>query len=245
MIDDKKKKNVKKIINGTISEITSAFLSYPINTIKTNSQIGRNISFNFNNNNKINGNLVLKNNNLIQNIKPLFKGAHYSFFNEVINGIVFYSIYEKMKEKTDNHFIQASCGSIGAMLCSHPLYLRRKLSQVGKSAKIGLKINDNYKGIGMCMLNGIPTSAINFGLKEKIAEKLNLGIFSGFLSTSITMILTHPLDTITTCIMTKNKIPYGTLLKFNAFSQRFLEKNLTLGTKLMLLDFLNEKIDKK
>jgi len=225
---------IKKVINGTIAEITAAFLSYPINTIKTNSQIGRSVSFSFPKNKS--------RNNLIQSIRPLFKGSHYSFFNEVINGIMFYSIYEKMNEHTDNPFIRGSCGSIGAMLCSHPLYLRRKLAQVGKSARIGYKLVDNYKGIGMCMLNGIPASALNFGLKEKIAERLNLGIFSGFLSTSITMILTHPLDTITTCIMTRNKIPYGSLLKFNGFSQRFFEKNLTLGTKLMLLDFLNERI---
>jgi len=234
-IDKNKNKNpiqIQKVFNGIIAEITSAFVSYPLNTIKTNSQIGNRVTFN------------VRNSLSIKKIQPLFSGFKYSFVNELINGIVFYSIYEKMKEKSDNPIVRSSVGSFGAMLCSHPLYLRRKLAQVDKSPHIGLGLKNNYKGIGICMVNGIPTSAINFGLKEIIAERLNMGIFSGFLSTSITMILTHPLDTLATCILTKSKINYMTLFKFNGFSQRFLEKNLTLGTKLMLLDFLNEKIKK-
>ena len=223
-----KKNEFKKVLNGMMAEISSAFISYPLNTIKTNSQIGNRVSF-----------TVSKN---INNIKPLFKGFKYSFFNEVINGFVFYSIFEKMKLKTDNPIIRSSCGSIAAMLCSHPLYLRRKLAQVNKDTNIGFKLKNNYKGIGICMINGVPTAAINLGLKELIAQKLNLGIFSGFLSTSITMILSHPLDTLTTCILTKSNIKYANLFRFNGFSQRLLEKNLTLGTKLMLLDYLNEKL---
>jgi len=203
--------NQKKVINENIEEITSKAISYPINTIKTNTQIHNPVP------------------------KNLFKGFHYSFFNEVINGLVFYSTVEKLKDKVPNTFIRNTCGSIAAMACSHPLYIRRKLAQVNKP----INISNNYAGFGVCVLNGVPGTAINLGLKEVISKRLKLGIFSGFLSTTITTIITHPLDILTTCVLTRT--PVKGVFKFNGFGQRLIEKNLTLGTKLMLLDYLNSK----
>ena len=144
----------KKVINGTIAEITSATISYPINTIKTNTQIQNPVP------------------------KNLFKGYHFSFFNEVINGLVFYSTVEHLKDKVHNNFIRNACGSLAAMACSHPLYIRRKLAQVNKP----LNITNNYAGFGVCVLNGLPSTAINLGLKEVISKRSKLGIFSGFLT---------------------------------------------------------------
>ena len=203
--------NQKKVINGTIAEITSTAISYPINTIKTNAQIHNPVP------------------------KNLFKGFHYSFFNEIVNGLVFYSTVEKLKDKVPNTFIRNACGSIAAMACSHPLYIRRKLAQVNKP----INISNNYAGFGVCVLNGVPGTAINLGLKEVISKRTRLGVFSGFLSTSITTILTHPLDILTTCVLTRT--PVKGVFKFNGIGQRLIEKNLTLGTKLMLLDYLNSK----
>ena len=213
---NEEKNLLKKIINGGAAEVISAVVSYPINTLKTNAQIGKRISF--------------------RNPGILFKGVQYSIFNEIINGIVFYSVFDYLENK--GPFIQGACSSIAAMSCSHPVYLRRKLSQIGKKPVIPFK--NNYDGFGSALLNCVPTVALNFTLKEQIANRLNLGIMSGYLSTALSMAITHPLDTYTTCMITKNPIKIMDTLKFNGFKHRFFEKGLTVGTKLMLLDYFNK-----
>lgn len=213
----KDNKNIfKKLINGTSAEIISAIVSYPINTLKTNIQIGKKIT--------------------LRNPKILFKGIQYSILNELINGLVFYPVFEYLENK--GPFIQSACGSIAAMTCSHPVYLRRKMLQVGIKPKISFK--NNYNGFGNALLNCVPSVALNFTLKEQIANRLNLGIMSGYLSTALSTILTHPLDTYTTCAITKTPINFLELLKFKGFTHRFLERGLTIGTKMMLLDYFNK-----
>ena len=214
----KEEKNVfKKVINGMGSEIISAAISYPINTLKVNAQIGRKVSF--------------------RNPGILFKGLQYSVVNEIINGIVFYSVFDYLENK--GPFIQGACSSIAAMTCSHPVYLRRKLAQIGKNTVIPFK--NNYNGFGSALLNCVPTVALNFTLKEQIANRLNLGIMSGYLSTALSRAITHPLDTYTTCMITKTPIKIMDALKFKGFKHRFFEKGLTVGTKMMLLDYFNKK----
>ena len=204
----------KKIINGSSAEIISAIISYPINTLKINAQIGHKLTLR----------------------KPLllFKGLKYCILNELINGIVFYSVFDNLHNK--GPFIQGACSTIAAMTFSHPVYLRRKLAQVGKSTRI----SNNYHGFGNGLLNCVPTVALNFTLKEQIANRLNLGLMSGYLSTTIAMILTHPLDTYTTSMIIKSPISIIDTLKFKGFGHRFFEKGLTIGTKLMLLDYFNK-----
>jgi hypothetical protein len=41
-------------------------------------------------------------------------------------------------------------------------------------------------------------------------------------------------------MITKNPIKIMDTLKFNGFKHRFFEKGLTVGTKLMLLDYFNK-----
>ena len=63
---------------------------------------------------------------------------------------------------------------------------------------------------------------------------------SGYLSTALAMIITHPLDTYTTCLIIKSPINIIDALKFKGFGHRFFEKGLTIGTKMMLLDYFNK-----
>ena len=215
-MENNKSKNVlKKIINGGSAEVISAIISYPINTLKINAQIGSKLAW---------------------KISPLilFRGVKFCILNEIINGIVFYSVFDKLEK--NGPFIQGACSAIAAMTCSHPLYLRRKLAQVGKSTRI----TNNYDGFGSALLNSVPTVALNFTLKEQIANRLNLGIMSGYLSTALAMIITHPLDTYTTCLIIKSPINIIDALKFKGFGHRFFEKGLTIGTKMMLLDYFNK-----
>ena len=63
--------NSKQVLNGIISELVSATITYPLNTIKTNNQIGRKV-------------LIGKN---------LISGIKWCLLTESINAIVFYSIF--------------------------------------------------------------------------------------------------------------------------------------------------------
>lgn len=203
---------IKKVVNGIGAEVISSTLTYPINTIRTYAQLGKKI-----------------------NITPsvLFKGMHYSIINEIINGILFYATFHYLEKY--GPIIQSSVGSLVAMTGSHPVYQRRKLAQIGKA----VKITNNYSGFGNALVNNIPSVALNFALKEQF--KPRLGIYAGYLSTCLSMAITHPLDTITAHVLTKTPFKLSDSLKFHGFKQRFVEKGLTIGSKMMLLDYFNEK----
>jgi hypothetical protein len=57
-----------KVFNGIVSELIAATLSYPLNTIKTNSQIGKKIIIG-------------------KNLTPLFRGIHWCLLTEIINSV--------------------------------------------------------------------------------------------------------------------------------------------------------------
>lgn len=204
----------RKVKNGICAEVFSALLMYPLNTIKTNAQIGTKIPLSIGN---------------------LFKGVHYCIINEIINGIFFYSIYHYLEKRPQS--VRSACGSMVAMCASHPVYMRRKLAQVGKETK---NILHNYRGLSNSLMTVIPTVALNFTLKEHLTE--HLGIFSGYGSTILSLALTYPFDTIATCVVTKTPFRLKDAFKFNGFGHRLIERALTVGTKLTLLDYLDKTI---
>jgi hypothetical protein len=61
---------------------------------------------------------------------------------------------------------------------------------------------------------------------------------SGYLSSIISIISTHPLDTISTCVATRT--PVQQVNVFNGFKERFFEKQLTIGCKMLFMEFLNQ-----
>jgi hypothetical protein len=206
-------KHIKKVTNGLSAELICALLMYPISTLKTNAQIGRKVPLSMGN---------------------LFRGVQYCIVNEIINGILFYSIYNYLENKPQS--VRSACGSLVAISGSYPFYLRRKLSQVRKTTKC---ITNNYRGFINSLITVIPTVALNFTLKEHLDEKL--GMFAGYGSTILSVALTYPLDTIATCVMTKTPIRIKDALKFNGFGHKILERGLTVGTKLGLLDYFNKE----
>ena len=201
----------KKVVNGIGAEVISATITYPINTIRTYAQLGKKV-----------------------HITPavLFKGIQYSILNEIINGILFYSAFHFLEKY--GPVVQSSIGSLAAMSGSHPVYLRRKLSQIGKK----VNVTNNYNGFGNALMNNIPSVALNFALKEAFRPKM--GMAAGYVSTCLSMAITHPLDTITAHVMTKTPLRLSDCLKFHGFKHRFVEKGLTVGSKMMLLDYFNE-----
>ena len=170
-----------KVLHGVIAEVISTTLSYPLNTLKTNSQV-------------------------LKTIKPtlsnLTRGFKYSLATEVVNSLIFYSLFEKLPFA--NPFIRSSLGSTLAIAATYPLNVKRKLAQVGKC----IKVKNLYSGLQMGILNGVPGISINFTVREllKTYSPPILKPFSGLLSTSLSIALTHPLDTISTHIATRTPL---------------------------------------
>jgi hypothetical protein len=164
----------------------------------------------------------------------LFKGIGYCIAAETINAIFFYGIYNWLKQTNNNTFVSGTAATLSGMGVSYPLFLNKKLAQVNKP------INWSYRGFGACAFNMVPNVCINFALREHF-NKRGIGLASGFLSTTITAILTNPIDTIATKIMTKEAIKFNKMLLLNGLSQRIVEKNITTGTKMFLFDYFMEQ----
>ena len=231
---EKEKKNNFFILKGTAAEIISAVVSYPLSTLKTNKQVGNQISKQVSNqiSNQI-GKQVGKQNILkpLLSLGKYYKGLHYCILNEILNGIFFYSTYSLVNSNT---LIKTACATVVSKSVSHPVFLRRKLVQVGLNDTIkGFK--NNYKGFGISLINSIPVNVINFGLKDYIILPDKLKTFSGLLSTFLAIIITHPLDTFGTSIMCSNKLNCNL---FSGFTERLVERTLTVGSKMMLIDNL-------
>jgi hypothetical protein len=207
---------MKEVFNGVSAELLAAIIMYPLNTLKTNSQIGKTI--------------------IKPNIKNLSRGIGWCIITELINAVVFYSIFENIKQKKGALF-GSILGSSAAISLSYPLNVRRKLLQVGKP----IQIKNNYKGFFVGLFNGVPGTSINFTLRENFIEKCEnkkLKPLCGLISTAISVVVTHPLDTISTCIATRSPFKMNYIL--NGFKERFFEKNLTIGTKMLVLGYLNK-----
>lgn len=207
--------NSKQVLNGIISELISATLTYPLNTLKINTQVGRNV-------------IIGKN---------LISGIKWCLLTEAINAVFFYSIFNGFtKLQSINPLIRSSVGSTVAILNSYPYNVRRKLEQVGKK----ITVTNKYKGLPIALVNGVPGVAINFTVREHLKEKLpnDLKPLSGILSTMISIIATHPLDTLSTCVATRTPIRLVDCMKYSGFKERFIEKNITIGTKMVILELL-------
>jgi hypothetical protein len=204
-----------RVFNGISAELISAVLTYPLNTIKTNSQIGNIIKPGF---------------------KNLTKGIHWCLLTELANAVIFYTIFENTKNNK-GPLAASIMGSTVAICTSYPLNVRRKLAQVGKSTVL----KNNYSGLHVAIFNGVPGVTINYTIREKLLKKCEdskLKPFCGVLSSAISIVATHPLDTISTCIATRS--PFKWCYIFNGFKHRFIEKNLTIGSKMLLLGHLNK-----
>jgi hypothetical protein len=199
---------MENVVHGISSELIACMLTYPLSTIKTNAQIGKQIPFG----------------------KGLYRGLGWCLLTELANAIVFYSVFNK-----DKPLQKSIIGSSIGIGLSYPMNVRRKLLQVGKSAVV----KNPYKGLPIALFNGVPGVSINFTLREHLNEKFPQNKYlNGIISTATSIISTHPLDTLSTCIATRS--PVKGLLKFTGFKERFLEKNLTIGLKMILLSFFQK-----
>lgn len=212
-------KNDKKILGGVSAELISSSITYPLNTLKINSQVGKKISITF------------------KNSRILTRGIGWSVLTEIINGLIFYSIFENFK-KEHGALKTSVVGSTAAICCSHPFNSRRKILQVGKQVR---STQNLYNGLGIALINSVPGHATNFTLREFFKEKLpdRLKPIGGLLSTALSLVITHPLDTLSTRVITRTPLRGINLLNYNGFGERFLEKNITIGSKMMLLEFFN------
>lgn len=212
----------KKVRNGLIAETSASFLSYPLSTIKTNRQIGRTI-------NK-------------RNPLKLYKGVGWCLTADSLAAVTFYTIFEGIPQLQGmNPFLRSFIAATLSSSIAHPFSTVRKNIQVGKPLK-RLTLNNTFKGYKIHLMNTIPGVSTNFTIRH-VAKPLVppwCKPFVGVFSSTCSLILTHPLDTFATRVITNNKIPFKKCLNFKGFKERFSEKILTLGSKMVILDHLEK-----
>jgi hypothetical protein len=219
--------NIKKVIHGISAEIISGSITFPLNTLKTNLQIG---------------------NKICHKSINLFRGYKWFFISESVNALIFYSLFEGYNYlKKLNPLARGIMSSSLSICCSYPFNMRRKISQIGKKNIITNTIHDNYKGVYVSLFNSVPGVTINYSTREILSRNVpdNLKIFISLFSTALSIALTHPLDTLSTCITTRTPINIYQIITYKGFNERFLEKNLTIGSKMILLDMFNNYDKKK
>lgn len=218
-----KKFDHKKVINGVACDVFVNTIVYPINTIKTNIQTGKILSFSS------------------KNFSKLSRGLKIGLMSEIMYSSCFYTLYEGIVLKEQlNPIIRSSVSSTLATTMSHPLSVRRKLSQVGKSIRIK-KMSDNYKGLRFSLLNTVPGTTINFVLRDfmKPIVPKQISPFVGGISSFISILVTHPIDVLCTSACTDINVKKN--INFSGIKERLLEKGIAIGGKMMLLDYINLK----
>ena len=214
--------NIKKVIHGVCAEIISGSLTFPLNTLKTNLQIG---------------NIVCS-----KSIN-VFRGYKWFFLSETVNAVIFYSLFEGYNYfKNINPLARGIVSSGLSICCSYPFNMRRKISQIGKDITIGNTLQHNYNGLHISLFNSVPGVTVNYSTREILSRSVpeNYKIAVSLFSTALSIALTHPLDTLSTCISTRTPINIYDVLKYRGFRQRFFEKNLTIGSKMLLLDIFDK-----
>ena len=158
----------------------------------------------------------------------IFKGFKWCLLNEFVDSLVFFSVAESSKS--------FSLASICSNTVSYPLYVRTKLLQSGKVGNGGF-----YHGFGLSLLNSVPGTTLNYTIKNKISKHVpdKYNWMSGYLGTGISLILTHPLSTLSTLVITRHKVNPIKLLKYDGFGFRALEQTISVGSKMLVMDFLN------
>jgi hypothetical protein len=169
---------MEQVVHGITAELLACILTYPLSTIKTNAQIGKVFP------NKVGLNL--------------YRGLGWCILTELTNAVIFYSVFN-----SNSPLKRSIIGSSAGICASYPMNVRRKLLQVGKKAVI----KNQYKGLSIALFNGVPGVSINFTLREKLNEKFPENKYiNGLISTAISIISTHPLDTLSTCIATRSPV---------------------------------------
>ena len=217
-----KKFDSKKVRNGVIAEASSSLISYPLSTIKTNRQIGKTIS--------------------TASPVKLYKGVGWSLTADSLAAVAFYTLFEGMPQLQDlNPFVRSFLAATVSTTVAHPFSTIRKNIQVGKTIK-NVTLKTMTKGYKVHLMNTIPGVSTNFTIRHVVRPLVPpwgrpcVGIFSSACS----LILTHPLDTFATRVITNNKISFRKCLNFSGFKERFTEKMITLGSKMVILDNLDK-----
>lgn len=206
--------NGRIIINGILSDMISSVIFYPLNTMRTNRQIGRKLAY-----------------------KHAFKGIGQSLLCDTLHGLVFYILNDGILCNKTNQIVKTVVSSSVATLCSHPLNLRKKIKQANKKIKLKT-LQENYQAINLSLANTVPGTTINFVIRDFMRENVCRHPLIGSFSSFISILATHPIDTLFTCKCIKKSFKNTNIM--NGFKERMIEKNLCIGSKMYLFDYLND-----
>lgn len=186
----------KSLISGFLSGTIHTIIGYPLDTLKT-----------------------LKQSNIQNKNKNLFKGLSYPLIQiSIINSVTFGSNHY-LKKFNDNNISNFYTGIISSFICT-PLDKYKIMKQFNLKYDINLKnILKSFRKTHVVTLRELPATYIYFASYDKLKEN-NISIFlSGSISGVNSWLFTYPFDTIKTRIQSNNsKTIYEAFQKGNLWN---------------------------
>ena len=186
----------KSLISGFLSGTIHTIIGYPLDTLKT-----------------------LKQSNIQNKNKNLFKGLSYPLIQiSIINSVTFGSNHY-LKKFNDNNISNFYTGIISSFICT-PLDKYKIMKQFNLNYDINIKnILKSFRKTHVVTLRELPATYIYFASYDKLKEN-NISIFlSGSIAGVNSWLFTYPFDTIKTRIQSNNsKTIYEAFQKGNLWN---------------------------
>lgn len=137
-----------KFLNGMTAGIISSIVTHPLDVIKVNMQMNK---------------------NLIMNFKNIYRGYSKTFLKISVSSSIFFPLYDTIKQKINNPLIASSTSALVATIIMHPIDYLKTRHMSGMPLYDGCNPITYYRGLSINLLRIIP----HFVITMQIIELLN------------------------------------------------------------------------
>jgi len=145
-----------RVVNGLISGITSSLLTHPVDFLKIHLQMRDNPV-----------KIVKK-----EGISVIYRGYSKSFGKIAVGSILFFPLYDLIKEKTNNPVSAALFSSIVATTTMQPLDYLKIRHVYNQEFNHGLLLHRYYRGLTLNLMRVVPHFVIVMTFTEFLKENL-------------------------------------------------------------------------
>jgi hypothetical protein len=176
------------IIAGSVAGLSRVTVGYPLDTIKTFSQ--------------------MKKRKMNISVSGLYRGMSYPLCGSMIINTSLFGIEDYMYKKTDSHFISGGIAGLSTSIITSPIELYKVRSQNILCKKVNL-----FLGLRSTLLREGIAGPIYFGTFHKLRENGYHSTISGSISGLACLLTTYPLDTVKTRIQASSHVNITSALK--------------------------------
>ena len=136
-----------KFINGMTAGIISSIVTHPLDVIKVNMQMNKNLVINF---------------------KNIYRGYSKTFLKISVSSSIFFPLYDTIKQKINNPLIASSTSALVATIIMHPIDYLKTRHMSGMPLYNGYNPITYYRGLSINLLRIIPHFVITMQIIELI-----------------------------------------------------------------------------